>query len=176
MSPTLRARPLALSGAALAALAPASAGAADLQVKVEVPRLQVAEYRKPYIAFWLRKPDESSAGTVALWYDPKNREEMGQKWLKDLRLWWRKEGRGLRFPIDGLTGATRPPGVQSLSAPDGVLAKLAPGRYELVAEAARESGGHEVVAVPFQWPPRAVQTASAKGRSELGAVTLTARP
>ncbi len=170
----MRVRTLALSGASL--LAAGSASAAALEVKLDVPRLPVAEYKKPYVALWIRKPDETAAGTLAVWYDPKNKEEGGQKWLKDMRVWWRKDGRNLHLPADGVTGATRAPGVQTVAFTGGALDRLAPGRYELVAEAARESGGHEVVSAPFQWPPRAVQTTSAKGTSELGALAVTARP
>ena len=170
----MRTRTLLLSGASLAAAG--SAAAADLQVRLEVPRVQVAEYRKPYVALWIRKADETSAGTLALWYDPKNKEEGGQKWLKDLRQWWRKDGRSLRVPADGITGPTRAPGVQAVSFSGGALDRLPAGRYELVAEAARESGGHELVAAPFQWPPRSVQTTQAKGAAELGALAVTARP
>ena len=170
----MRTRTLLLSGVALAA--PAAASAAELQVSLEVPQLKVAEYRRPYVALWVRNPDASSAGTLALWYDPKNKEEGGQKWLKDLRLWWRKGGRALRVPADGVTGPTRPPGVQTASFSGGALASLPPGRYELVAEAARESGGHEVVSAPFQWPPRGPATTRAKGSEELGALSVTVRP
>lgn len=172
----LNVRTLALSGAALAAAAPAAA--ADLSVKLEIPALSVAEYHRPYVALWIQKPDESSAGTLAVWYDSRNKEDGGQKWLKDMRQWWRKAGRSMAFPADGVSGATRAPGVQAVSFPASApaLAQLPPGDYRLVAEAAREVGGTEAVKVPFKWPPKAVQTASAKGAAELGALTVSTRP
>src|SRR3990167_4840898 len=32
--------------------------AADVQLEVEIPRLQVAEYHRPYVAIWLEQPDQ----------------------------------------------------------------------------------------------------------------------
>ncbi len=177
MRSPLRARTLILSGAALGA-ATSPAAAAGLDVKVEIPRLKVAEYHAPYVSFWIQKEDESSAGTLAVWYDGRNKEDGGRKWLKDMRQWWRKAGRSMAMPADGISGPTRPPGVAAISFPGSApaLAQLPPGEYRLVAEAAREVGGTEAVKVPFKWPPRAPASASAKGSEELGAVTVAARP
>ena len=173
----MRTRTLLLSGAALSA-AGSPAAAAGLDVKLEIPRLSVAEYHAPYVSLWIQKADETSAGTLAVWYDGKNKEDGGRKWLKDMRQWWRKAGRSMAMPADGITGATRPPGVQAMSFPGSapVLAQLPPGEYRLVAEAAREVGGTEAVKVAFRWPPKAPATAAAKGSEELGAMSVTARP
>ena len=46
----------------------------------------------------------------------------------------------------------------------------------LAVEAAREVGGEETVKVPLLWPPKKPESASAKGSTELGAVTVTAKP
>ena len=45
-------------GAGAAVATPALA--ADLNVTVEVPRLTVAEYHKPYVAIWVEAPDASA--------------------------------------------------------------------------------------------------------------------
>jgi hypothetical protein len=48
----------------------APALAADLTVSVEVPRLSVAAYHRPYVAVWIERPDEQVAvRTVAVWYE-----------------------------------------------------------------------------------------------------------
>lgn len=151
--------------------------AADLNVTVEVPKLNVAEYHKPYVAIWIENPaDSSAAGTLAVWYDAKNREDNGAKWLKDMRQWWRKAGREMSFPADGVSGATRAPGPQKLvfSGAKGALKSLKPGQYNLVVEAAREVGGHEAVRVPFAWG-KPGKPATAKGSAELGAVTVSVK-
>jgi hypothetical protein len=150
--------------------------AADLNVTVEVPRLTVAEYHKPYVAIWVEAPDASAAATLAVWYDADSKEDKGVKWLKDMRQWWRKAGRTLTFPVDGLSGATRAPGPQKLvfSGAKGPLKDLKPGQYTLVVEAAREVGGHEAVRVPFTWG-KPGKPATAKGTAELGAVTVAVK-
>ena len=152
--------------------------AADLGVKLEVPRLTVAEYHRPYVAMWIEKADQGFAANLAVWYDFKNKEDGGTKWLKDMRQWWRKSGRELQMPVDGLSGATRAPGEHALVLPAARagLDTLPPGDYAVVVEAAREGGGREVVRVPFKWPARTAQTAGARGEHELGSVTLEIKP
>ncbi len=174
-------RSISLLTFAGAAIGSAPAMAADLNVTVEVPKLTVAEYHKPYVSIWIENPaDASAAGTLAVWYDADNREDKGVKWLKDMRQWWRKAGRELTFPADGLSGATRAPGPQKLvfAGAKGPLKDLKPGAYNLVVEAAREVGGHEAVRVPFTWGPmggKPGKPATAKGESELGAVTVSVK-
>lgn len=169
---------LTFAGAAIGVSgAGAPALAADLNVSVEIPRLTVAEYHKPYVAIWIENPaDATAAGTLAVWYDADNREDHGAKWLKDMRQWWRKAGREMSFPADGISGATRAPGPQKLvfAGSKGALKALKPGQYNLVVEAAREVGGHEAVRVPFTWG-KPGKPASAKGSAELGAVTVSVK-
>jgi hypothetical protein len=164
----------AAASSSLGSTAPAMA--ADLNVTVEVPRLTVAEYHKPYVAIWVEAPDASAAATLAVWYDADSKEDHGTKWLKDMRQWWRKAGRSMSFPADGISGATRAPGPQKVvfSGAKGPLSKLAPGQYTLVVEAAREVGGHEAVRVPFTWG-KPGKPATAKGTAELGAVTVAVK-
>jgi hypothetical protein len=157
MRPTL----LALGTVALAA--PAAAGT----VTVTIPRLSVAEYHRPYVAVWLEPAGGGPARTVALWYDvKKGGAEPGTKWLADLRTWWRKGGRSMALPANGVSGATRPPGPQRVALP----ADLKPGAYVLNVEAARETGGRELVFVPLTVP---ATTGRAAGSHELGAVVVT---
>jgi hypothetical protein len=162
---------LTLSAAGLVA---GPAFGADLQVQLAIPDLDVAEYHRPYVAVWIERPDHSVAANLAVWYDVANKKKEGEKWLADLRQWWRRTGRDLKVPIDGVTGATRPVGTHTLEfASDSPLLKdLSPGQYELVVEAAREVGGREVLRIPFQWPLEKPAKLEAKGQSELGELSL----
>ena len=72
------------------------------------------------------------------------------------------------MPADGISGATRAPGSYAIPLP----ADLKPGAYVLNVEAARETGGREVVSMPISIPAKA---AKAGGKSELGTITLSAR-
>jgi hypothetical protein len=165
----MRLLPVVITTVGLAAAAPAMA--ADLTVSVEIPRLNTASYHRPYVAVWIEKPDQSAEQTLAVWYQlTRNNEGDGKDWLKDLRTWWRKGGRAMSLPADGVSGATRAPGRQTITVPAARLAGLQPGQYNIVVEAARELGGREVVRVPFRWG--AANTGSGTGSTELGAVRV----
>lgn len=167
-------RPLPLIVAAAAGAIAAPAVAADLTVSLEVPTIRTAAYHRPYVAVWIEQPDQTAVRTIALWYeagDTARGEGRGEDYLKDVRTWWRKGGRAMALPIDGVTGPTRAPGRQTVTVPGTRLSSLPTGQYNVVIEAAREQGGREIVRVPFTWGG-AANTASAAGTSELGAVRV----
>jgi len=148
--------------------------AADLSVKFELPQMNVAEYHKPYVAIWIERADQTVASTLAVLYDVKKKDNAGEKWVKDMRTWWRKAGREATLPIDGVSGATRAAGSHTMTfgpARTGID-KLPAGDYKLVIEAAREAGGRELVRVPFTLPAKGKVAASANGKEELGAVSI----
>lgn len=166
--------PLIVSTAALSG----PALAVEVTLNLDIPQLNVAEYHNPYVAVWIEKPGQAVMGNLAVWYDLKNPKNEGDKWLKDLRQWWRRTGRELAMPVDGISGATKPPGTHAVGIDTGAapFADLPPGEYKLVVEAAREVGGREVVQIPFSWPPQAEQKLEAKGSNELGNVVLEIKP
>ncbi|WP_176501446.1 DUF2271 domain-containing protein [Sphingomonas sp. HMP9] len=148
-----------------ALLSPADA-APPGAVTITIPRLDVAEYHRPYVAVWLEPVSGGTPRTLAVWYDLKKRgNDPGTKWLADLRAWWRKGGRSMTMPADGISGATRTPGQYTIPLP----ADLKPGQYVLNVEAARETGGRELVSVPL------AAGARTSGKTELGAISLSAR-
>ncbi|WP_111657132.1 DUF2271 domain-containing protein [Isoalcanivorax indicus] len=162
----------------LSMLLPVSSLAAELTVSVEVPRLNVAEYHRPYVALWLEHADTGEITSLSVWYDLNLRNREGEKWLKDMRQWWRRDGRSLTFPVDSVSSATRPVGHHTLTFVPGEspLNALPDGDYRLLVEAAREVGGREVLTLPFTWPVSAAHTVEAQGEHELGAVSLTVAP
>lgn len=169
-------KPLWLTGpAVLVGMSAAPAHAAGISVSVEIPRLNVSEYHRPYVAMWVEGGNLAKPVDLAVWYDVKMADNGGTKWLSDMRLWWRKSGRNLTMPVDGVSGATKAPGTHEVGFTEGKkpLTRLPAGQYEFVIEAARELGGREFLRIPFQWPPKGGETLSAKGSSELGAVKLT---
>lgn len=164
---------------ALGSLLAVPAGAAQFDVDLEIPQLKVAEYHRPYVAVWIEGADHKTGANLAVWYQDKDgREGHGTKWLPDLRQWWRRSGRTLDLPVDGVTGPTRPAGKHALNFDERhpQLSKLAPGDYTLVVEAVREVGGRELLKIPFTWPAKAPQSGKAHGEAELGAVTLSIAP
>jgi hypothetical protein len=161
----------------LAVFASGAASAGEMSLAIEVPKLDAAEYHRPYVAAWVEREDQSVATNLSVWYETGNRKE-GTKFLAELRQWWRRSGRNQSFPIDGVTGPTKPTGTHQLkfSSSQPPLASLGAGKYQLVVEAARENGGREVVRIPFEWPAKGAQSLKAQGERELGTVALNLTP
>ena len=163
---------------AIGALAALPVAAADLDIKLQIPSLSVAEYHRPYVAVWVEREDQSTAANLAVWYQTESKKEDGAQWLKDLRQWWRRGGRAETLPIDGVTGATRPVGEHTLQFKSSgkQLASLAPGKYNIAIEAVREAGGREMLRVPFEWPAKQSQHLTAQGKTELGSIVVDLKP
>ena len=169
---------LTIAIGSLLAVPAAAAQAAELNLNIEIPRINAAEYHRPYVAVWVEGADQKAVANLAVWYQQRNTDEgHGTKWLPDLRQWWRKTGRTLKVPVDGVTGPTKPVGKHALRLDEShpELKKLPAGRYTLVVEAAREVGGRELLRVPFDWKGKPA-SGSAQGKTELGAVALSAKP
>jgi len=151
---------------------------ADIELHIEIPTLDVAEYHRPYVAAWLETDEGQFVANLSVWYDQKLRNNEGEKWLKDMRQWWRKSGRTTQVPVEGITGATRPVGTHTLtySTQASPFSELSPGQYQLRVEAAREVGGREMVTVPFPWPHTSTVRFTQSGDSELGTVQLIITP
>lgn len=120
----------------------------EMQITLIQPQLDVQPYHRPYIALWVEDEKRQPRATLALW----KQLEKGDKWLKDLRQYWRKAGRNAGAEIDGVTGATRRPGQHRLvwDGRDNQGRPLPAGEYLLNIEASREEGGRDYHRVPFQ--------------------------
>ncbi|TJY56599.1 DUF2271 domain-containing protein [Sinimarinibacterium sp. CAU 1509] len=169
-------------------LAAAPVAAQQFEVAVQIPQLEVAEYHRPYVAAWIEDSDRQVAAHLMVWYQQDRKgggagpevgnAERGTKWLPDLRQWWRRGGRALEMPMDGVSGATRAVGDHQVRfvPGEGALPAFTAGTYTLRVEAAREEGGRELLEIPFAWPPAAAQTLTAEGHSELGTLSLRFAP
>lgn len=156
---------------ALLALTTVQAQASTVQVEVEIPRLNVAEYHRPYVAIWVSDTRQQRVFDVEVWYDVEMARAEGEKWLPDLRQWWRRSGRSLDMPVDGVSGATRPVGKHQVTLDANKLAALSAGDYILHVEASREVGGREHLQFPFSWPLETNgEIGSAQGEHELGSI------
>jgi len=134
-------------------------------IDYEIPTLDVAEYRRPYLAIWIA--DEQGNSILQL-------QLLGNgRWLRDLRLWWRKFGRADDSLVDALAGATAKPGRYRIEwdGRDGQGEKVVQGNYELHVEVAREHGEREAIVVPFVLNGQPI-SATAKGTQEIGRVHL----
>ena len=176
--PVLLTAPALLMASAVTWLAPSfSVSAVSLAAQVELPVLDVAEYHAPYVAIWLQDSNKNVTN-LALWYDLDMRNDEGLQWLKDIRQWWRRSGRNMSFPIDGVSGATRKAGTYTLNFESlkAHLAALPAGDYQFVVEAAREVGGRELVSIEFTLPLSSPLQLSGQGHTELAGISLTVSP
>jgi len=153
----LKSTMLALSLASLPAVA-------EVTLSLELPRHEGGQYR-PYVAVWVENPQQEAVATLAVW-----RKEAD--WLKDMRRWWRKSGRYANDLPDGVSGATRKPGVYPLAwdGRDHQGNPLPAGRYTLHIEAVREHGSRSLVSQSIELG----QTASYQLQpvAELGPITI----
>lgn len=58
----------------LGSAVPAIAAPKEFVVEVELPRIPVAEYHKPYVAGWIEDANGKSVAPMLVWYDVKKRE------------------------------------------------------------------------------------------------------
>ena len=65
--------------AAMSTLAAGSALAGEASISIDIPRLNVAEYHRPYVAFWLESEDGGKITNLAVWYDVKHKDGEGTK-------------------------------------------------------------------------------------------------
>lgn len=118
---------------------------ATLEVKFELPELEVAMYARPYVAIWVEDDSGNVVKNIALWTG--NQTE----WLKDIRSWWRKFGRYNSDQIDGISSATRAAGNYTVHW-DGTTesgTRALQGNYTLFTEVVREHGGRDIVRQPI---------------------------
>ena len=110
-----------------------------------VLKVQSGEDHPPYVAAWLEDEASKSVRTLILW-----RKE--PKWLKDIRRWWRKEGKFDAELVDAVTSATHAAGrfPLSFSAVDNQQKPLKAGKYTLFVEVVREKGGRAIIRQPFE--------------------------
>lgn len=115
-------------------VASTSVQAEQLDVSFELPSFDSANYHKPYVAIWIESKEKKE--TLLLWHLTKKSED---KWLADIRRWWRKQGRYGDAP-DGVTAATKGPGEYKKSFNvEGV------SKFKLYIEVVREDGGRSLI-------------------------------
>lgn len=157
--------PHATAGWNACQVAPLPAGF-QVEVTYELPRVEAANYKRPYVVVWVTDADKALVKTLLVSGDR-------QVYQEDNYVWWRRYGRKIPGVVEAMAKPTRAPGRYSVgwdgTDQDG---KRAPqGRYIVHIEAAREHGGHTYQAVEVELGPKTVQ-AQAAGKDELGAAQV----
>lgn len=151
----------------LALLTSSATQAQQVEISLELPVIETAQYYRPYVAVWIEDESQQPIRLVALW-----RKE--PDWLKDIRRFWRKIGRSETELVDARTGATRTPGRYQLSwdGLDDAGQPVPAGQYTVLVEASREQGGRSLQRQTIQWGG-ATQHYTQEALPELGELKIT---
>lgn len=114
-----------------------------LEVSYTIPKINESPYHRPYVAIWVEDTDGNQVATLQLHKQLKK----GDKWLKDLRQFWRRNNKRASIHVDGVTSATKRPGKYTVSwdGLDQTGKAVALGEYVIRLEASREDGGRNHV-------------------------------
>ena len=138
-----------------------NAAAQPYDIEIQLAKFTSGEYQRPYVAVWIANDKNKSQQVLQLWQER-------ERWLKDLKYFWRRVLRKDPSSIDGVTGATRGPGLHHFSWDGyGKSGELAAGNYKLCAEVAREHGGHDAKCLPFKHPLKKAQQLKLQGEFTL---------
>jgi hypothetical protein len=139
----------------------------ELEIQVELPKIDTGTYHRPYVAVWIENEQQQPVRLIEAWLEKPD-------WIKDLRRFWRKLGRSEPQLVDAKTGATKGPGSYKVrwDGKDEQGKTVAAGTYVLFVEAAREQGGRNLAKQAFKWDGSAVQI-EIKASKELGKIQLT---
>lgn len=103
---------------------------------------------RPYVAVWIEDAGGQPVRTLSLWVQTQRR---GPRWIPDLRTWYRDElARRQKFGgdlVETVSEPTRNPGTYSLvwNGRDDRGRVVAPGKYTVAIEAAREHGTYQLM-------------------------------
>jgi thiamine biosynthesis lipoprotein ApbE len=145
----------------------------ELALNLELPRIDDARYRRPYVAVWIEDADHFPLRTLALW-------TQNPRWLPELKQWYRDDQvRNLSEGTDiskTISSATRPPGHYSLKwdGKDNEGKPVKAGKYTVVVEASREHGSYQIQRYEMNFAAQPQQATLPTGK-ELGTVALDYR-
>jgi hypothetical protein len=134
--------------------------AKNITVDFSLPEFNTQDYNKPYVAIWAETKEKND--TLLLWHLTKRKQD---KWLVDIRRWWRKVGRYGDMPADAVTGATKGPGKYNVTLDIGDLEK-----FTLMIEVVREDGGRSLLRQAIDTDKS--QKYTLKADAEIGNVTI----
>ncbi|MBI1760222.1 MAG: DUF2271 domain-containing protein [Acidobacteria bacterium] len=145
----------------------------ELAINFELARLDDMRARRPYVAVWVEDKDHFPVRTIALWYQK-------PRWLPDLKSW--SHGDRMRSMAEGtdlassVSSATRSPGKYTLKwdGKDNSGKFVAPGKYTVFIEAAREHGTYQLMRQEMDFKGVAAQ-ANLPGNTEITAASLDYR-
>jgi FAD:protein FMN transferase len=145
----------------------------ELNINLEVARIDNYRVHSPYVAVWIEDANHFPVRTLALWFQK-------PRWLPELKGWYRDDQ--VRYSKEGnditrtVSSATRPAGQYTIKwdGKDNQGNFVKPGKYTVFVEAAREHGTYQIKSQEMDFSGQPQQATMAPG-TELGAVTLDYR-
>ncbi len=139
-----------------------------LNIALEIPDIDASPYRRPYVSVWITDNKRKPVRNLVL---------MGerQRWMKSLRVWWRRIGRGNESLIDGFSGATKKPGTYHIEwdGRDDYGQPVTATDLVLHIEASREHGGRSYEKIPLTMNQLTLPI-ERQGKKELGLIRIDA--
>jgi thiamine biosynthesis lipoprotein ApbE len=140
----------------------------ELDINLELARIDDFRYRRPYVAVWVEGQDHLPVRTIAVWFGK-------PRYLSDLRSW--SHTAQLRGNEDDIlrtvSSATRSPGKYTLKwdgkDDEGKFVKS--GEYTICIEVAREHGTYQILRQPMDFSGQPQQVTLPAG-TEIGGATL----
>jgi FAD:protein FMN transferase len=143
----------------------------ELDINLELARMDVFRYHRPYVAVWVEGEGHVPIRTIAVWFGK-------QRYLPELRFWYHSAQ--LRGNEDNIlrtvSSATRSPGRYTLKwdGKDDEGRFVKSGRYTICIEVAREHGTYQMLRQPMDFSGQPRQVTLPAG-TELGGATLDYR-
>ena len=111
----------------------------------DVPELDVARYRPPYVAIWITDARRQLVRGLSLRGDQ-------TRWQEENYVWWRRYARKVPALVDALSQPSPLPGRYPIvwDGRDDFGQGVPRGTYTLNIEAAREHGDHTLVQIPLE--------------------------
>jgi FAD:protein FMN transferase len=140
----------------------------ELDINLELARIDDFRYRRPYVAVWVEGQDHLPVRTIAVWSGK-------PRYLSELRSWYHTaQLRGNEDDIlRTVSSATRSPGRYTLKwdgkDDEGNFVKS--GEYTIYIEVAREHGTYQILRQPMDFSGQPKQVTLPAG-SEIGGATL----
>jgi thiamine biosynthesis lipoprotein len=143
-----------------------------VQIRYEIPRIDGADYTRPYVVAWISDAERKLVRTLFVLGDR-------ARWRQNNYVWQRRFERFTPDAVQAVSRPTRAPGRYDLiwDGLDNNGRAVGQGHYTLTIEAAREHGGHSIQVIDLDLGAAPLQQ-SAPAQPEIGAVSARygARP
>ena len=139
----------------------------DLLISLELASPEAGRYHRPYVAVWVEDANHNYIKTIALWSEK-------PRYLEDLRSWYRDSRAATTNIAYTVSSATRSPGKYTLrwNGLDDAGKAVAPGKYTLFIEAAREHGTYQLMRQEIDVDGHTVQKFTLGGNTEIAGAAL----